>query len=180
MKKILILIIVFMPSWAMADQTDPRLPELFEELKMAEDAMQAGMIEIRIWDIWGEHPDPEIDALMAVAMDEMGGNQLHLAVQLFTEIIELEPEFSEAWNMRATTHFLLGNYRQSESDIMRTLELEPNHFGALSGLGMVYVELEQYFDARNALRRALQVNPTMPGVIANLEALQRFFNATAI
>ena len=89
MKKILILIIVFMPSWAMADQTDPRLPELFEELKMAEDAMQAGMIEIRIWDIWGEHPDPEIDALMAVAMDEMGGNQLHLAVQLFTEIIDI-------------------------------------------------------------------------------------------
>jgi tetratricopeptide (TPR) repeat protein len=180
MKNILTIILLLSSSWVFADQNDPRLPELFEELKAAENAMEAGMIEIRIWDIWGEHSDPEIADMMFFAMDELSGNQYDLAVQSFTEIIERDPDFSEAWNMRATTHFLLGNYRESESDIMRTLELEPKHFGALSGLGQVYVEMEQYYDARNALRRALQVNPTMPGVIANLEALQRFFNATAI
>ncbi len=180
MKNFLIVILLLLSPWALADQNDPRLPELFEELKAAENAMGAGMIEIRIWAIWGEHSDPEIADMMFFAMDELSGDQYGLAVQSFTEIIERDPDFSEAWNMRATTHFLLGNYRESEADIMRTLELEPNHFGALSGLGQVYVEMEQYYDARNALRRALQVNPTMPGVIANLEALQRFFNATAI
>ncbi len=180
MRNFLTIIFLLSSNWVLADQNDPRLPELFEELKAAEDAMAAGMIEVRIWDIWGEHPDPEIADMMYYAMDELSGDQYSLALRSFTEIIERAPDFAEAWNMRATTHFLLGNYRQSEADIMRTLELEPNHFGALSGLGMVYVELEQYYDARNALRRALQINPTMPGVIANLEALQRFFNATAI
>ena len=180
MKNILAIILLLSSPSVLADQNDPRLPELFEELKAAENAMQAGMIEIRIWDIWSEHPDPEITDMMFFAMDELSGNQYSLALQSFTEIIERSPDFSEAWNMRATTHFLLGNYPESEADIMSTLELEPNHFGALSGLGQVYVEMEQYYDARNALRNALQVNPTMPGVIANLEALQRFFNATAI
>ncbi len=180
MKKFLVLIIIFMPAWAMADQNDPRLTELFEQLQNAESANAALRIEARIWDIWNQHPDPDINDLMINALDEMGGNQLGLALQSFNEIIELAPDFSEAWNMRATAHFLLGNYRESESDIMRTLELEPRHFGALSGLGQVYVALEQFYDARNALRRALEVNPTMPGVIANLEALQRYFNATAI
>jgi tetratricopeptide (TPR) repeat protein len=180
MKKLLPLIVLLFPALALADQNDPRLPDLFDQLKVAENASDAGMIEIRIWDIWNEHADPEIAEMMFFALDELGGNQYGLALQSFTEIIELAPDFSEAWNMRATTHFLLGNYRESEQDIMRTLELEPNHFGALSGLGQVYVATEQFYDARAVLRRALLVNPTMPGVIANLEALQRYFNATAI
>lgn len=180
MKYILTIILLLSSPWVLADQKDPRLPELFEELKGAGNAMQAGIIEIRIWDIWGEHPDPEVDNMMFLAMDELSGDQYSTALQLFTEIIERDPDFSEAWNMRATTHFLAGNYRESEADIMKTLELEPRHFGALSGLGQVYVALEQYYDARNALRRALEINPNMPGVIANIEALQRFFNATAI
>lgn len=180
MKTFLPFILLLVSPWVLADQNDPRLPELFEQLKAVENADDAIMFEVQIWDIWNEHPDPEIAEMMFFALDELSGNQYGLALQSFTEIIELAPGFSEAWNMRATTHFLLGNYRESEADIMRTLELEPNHFGALSGLGQVYVSTEQYFDARNALRRALQVNPSMPGVIANLEALQRYFNATAI
>ena len=180
MKTFLAIIFLLSPPLLLADQNDPRLPELFEQLKAAENSMDAGMIEIKIWDIWGEHSDPEIAEMMFFAQDELSGNQYGAALQAFTAIIELAPDFSEAWNMRATTHYLLGNYRESEADIMRTLELEPNHFGALSGLGQVYVATEQFYDARSALRRAIQVNPTMPGVIANLEALQRYFNATAI
>jgi tetratricopeptide (TPR) repeat protein len=179
MKKYLTLFLL-LPSLGLADQNDPRLPELFEQLKAVENADDAIMFEIRIWDIWGEHPEPEVADMMVIALDELSGNQFGLALQSFTEIIERAPDFSEAWNMRATTHFMLGNYQESEADIMQTLELEPNHFGALSGLGQVYVAMEQYYDAHSALRRALQVNPSMPGVIANLEALQRYFNATAI
>jgi len=178
--KLYLTLFLLLPSLALADQNDPRLPELFEQLKAVENADDAIMFEIRIWDIWGEHPDSEIADMMFVAMDELSGNQYILAIQSFTEIIERTPGFSEAWNMRATAHFLLGNYQESEADIMQTLKLEPNHFGALSGLSQVYVAMEQYYDARSALRRALQVNPSMPGVIANLEALQRYFNATAI
>tara|TARA_R110000824_G_scaffold336_1_gene1812 strand:+ start:236300 stop:236842 length:543 start_codon:yes stop_codon:yes gene_type:complete len=180
MKNFLPLLLIVFSNWAMADQKDPRLPELFAQLKSAENEMQASQFEFRIWDIWAEHPDPEISALMVTAMDELGGDQYATALRLFTQIIERDPDFAEAWNMRATTHYILGNYRESEADIMKTLELEPNHFGALSGLAAVYVDLGQYNDARNALLRVLQINPTMQSAIANLEALRRFFNATAI
>jgi tetratricopeptide (TPR) repeat protein len=180
MKTFILILILSIAPWALADQHDSRLPALFDELKTTQSEQQAQQIQIRIWDIWAEHTDPEINEKMFFAMDEMGGNQLNLALTSFTEIIELDPEFAEAWNMRATTHFLLGNYRQSLADIMKTLELEPNHFGALSGLGMVYVELDQFFDARNALLRALEINPFLPGAESNLQALDRFFDNTAI
>ncbi len=75
MKNILAIILLLSSPSVLADQNDPRLPELFEELKAAENAMQAGMIEIRIWDIWSEHPDPEITDMMFFAMDELSGNQ---------------------------------------------------------------------------------------------------------
>lgn len=180
MKAFILILTLSIAPRVLADQHDSRLPALFDELKATQSEQQAQQIQVRIWDIWAEHPDPEINEKMFFAMDEMGGNQLNLALASFTEIIELDPEFAEAWNMRATTHFLLGNYRQSLSDIMKTLELEPNHFGALSGLGMVYVELDQFFDARNALLRALQINPFLPGAESNLQALDRFFDNTAI
>lgn len=180
MKPLIFILSLVISPCVLADQRDPRLPDLFAELKSTQSGQQAEQIQIRIWDIWAEHPDPELNEKMFYAMDEMSGNQLSLALASLSEIIELDPEFAEAWNMRATTHFLLGNYRQSLADIMKTLELEPNHFGALSGLGMVYVELEQYYDARNALLRALEINPYLPGAESNLQALDRFFDNTAI
>ncbi len=180
MKTFILLLTLFVSPWVLADQNDPRLPELFAELAMAGSEQEATQYEIRIWDIWAEHADPEINDMMFYAMDEMGGNQLGLALQSFSDIITLDPEFAEAWNMRATTHFLLGNYRQSLTDILKTLELEPRHFGALSGLGMVYVELGQYLDAQNALTRALQIHPFLGGAQSNLDALDRFFSDTAI
>lgn len=180
MKIIFPILLLAFSQLALADQKDARLPELFEQLKSARNQTEASQYEFRIWDIWAEHPNPEINALMKTAMDELGGDQYATALRLFTQIIEREPDFAEAWNMRATTQYILGNYRESEADIMKTLELEPNHFGALSGLSAVYVELEQYNAARNALLRALEINPTMESAIMNLEALRRFFNATAI
>jgi tetratricopeptide (TPR) repeat protein len=180
MKTLILLVTLSLSPWVLADQNDPRLPDLFSQLTMAISEQDATQFEIRIWDIWAEHADPTINNMMFHAMDEMGGNQLAMALQSFSTIIELDPEFAEAWNMRATTHFLLGNYRQSLSDILKTLELEPHHFGALSGLGMVYVELGQYLDAQNALTQALQIHPFLDGAQSNLDALDRFFNDTAI
>ncbi|MAM70430.1 MAG: hypothetical protein CMP91_04710 [Gammaproteobacteria bacterium] len=177
---ILISSLIFSP-WVLADQNDPRLPALFEQLKSPDaQATRGAPVEIQIWDIWAEHPDPEINQMMILAMDEMNGNQLGLALSSFNLIIERAPDFAEAWNKRATLHWMLGNTQESLDDIIKTLELEPNHFGALSGLGMVYVELGRYNAAYDALQQALEIHPDMPGVIANLEALQRYFNNTAI
>lgn len=180
MLKLILILTVLLSPWTLADQKDQRLPELFMQLKASENEQDAGLIAIRIWDIWQSHPDPEIDEMMFYAMDELGGGQYRMSLLSFTAIIRLDPEFAEAWNMRATAHFLLGNYLESEQDIMRTLELEPNHFGALEGLSQVYVETGRYLEAQNAILRALEIYPANPVLLANLQALQRFLDDSIV
>ncbi|MGH6892472.1 MAG: tetratricopeptide repeat protein, partial [Dongiaceae bacterium] len=82
---------------------------------------------------------------------------------LFDKMIEVAPDFSEGWNKRATVLYLIGEYGRSRADVAKTLELEPRHFGALSGLGLIYIAEGDDEKALEAFRRALTVNPTMPG-----------------
>jgi tetratricopeptide (TPR) repeat protein len=86
-------------------------------------------------------------------------------------VVELAPKFAEGWNRRATLHYMMGNYPRSIEDVHQTLELEPRHFGALSGLGMIYRALEQPRKAINAFRRALATNPHLSQARASLKAL---------
>ena len=62
---------------------------------------------------------------------------------------------------------------EAEGDIERTLALEPRHFGALSGLGMIYAQREQYEAAVKAFERGLKVNPHMPGARQTIQDLRK-------
>ena len=98
------------------------------------------------------------------------------AIGTFSEVIRLQPQFAEAWNKRATVHYLAGDFRRSIADCDEVLRRNPRHFGALSGVAMNYLQLEQYSDALAWFRRAFAVNPNMLGVemeIVRLEALLR-------
>ena len=102
----------------------------------------------------------------------MAGQKLEIALKAFNRIIELAPNFAEGWNKRATLYYLMGNYPASLADIKRTLELEPRHFGALSGLGLVNVELAHDEAALAAFERALAVDPHLDSANKNAEALR--------
>ena len=98
------------------------------------------------------------------------------SVETFTQLIAIAPELSEAWNKRATLYFMMGRYEESLADIDRVLDLEPRHFGALAGRGMIYRKQENYGAALEAFRRALAINPNMPGVkdaISEIDSLQQ-------
>ncbi len=95
------------------------------------------------------------------------------ALARFNEVIEKDPEFAEGWNRRATLYFLMGDYEASIADIQSTLALEPRHFGALSGLGLVNIQLERFGAAIEAFEEALKVNPHMPGAKQNIKLLRR-------
>jgi len=88
-------------------------------------------------------------------------------------LTEIEPEFAEGWNKRATVLYLMGRFKESEEDILRTLKLEPRHFGALSGQGLIRVALEDWSGAITVLEAGLRIHPHMPGVIRNLEYVRK-------
>ncbi len=161
------------PGGAAADQTDQRLPALFERLKAAGSDEEAKATEALIWQIWTSYPDPEITALMLRGLHAMSEDEEDQAVAAFGEIVERKPDFAEGWNKRATAYFLMGDFDASVADIERTLRLEPHHFGALSGLGQIYLELDRKPAALKAFEAALAIDPHLAGVKAAVESLKK-------
>jgi len=105
----------------------------------------------------------------------MREGNLDKAVAEFGHVISLAPEFAEAWNKRATVHYMMGDTRLSAADVRKTLELEPRHFGALSGLGLLYGQHDKIGAAIKAFEEALAVNPHLSGAQRNLDALRAEF-----
>ncbi len=165
---------------AQADQADPRLDALFALLKETQNPLEARLAENQIWQLWMTSDDATVNLLMGRGVDAMSAQDLKGAFKIFTEMIQIAPDFAEAWNKRATVLYLLGAYTESIADIDRTLELEPRHFGALSGLGLCNAELEHDEAALDAFQRALSVNPHMDSVRANAEMIRRKIDGNKI
>jgi tetratricopeptide (TPR) repeat protein len=156
-----------------ARQDDPRLDELFISLSETEDYDEGKSIEQSIWSIWLTSGSDTVDYLMVQGMNYMSQGAFAKSLTLFTSVTKIDPGFSEAWNKRATVLFLMGEYDASVEDIGRTLELEPRHFGALSGLGQIYDRQDIDAGALSAYRKAVAINPHMPGVKSRMEQLQK-------
>jgi len=175
------LIISLYPGPLRADQTDPRLPGLFDSLKTAPDAKAAQATADRIWRIWSENPDNQ---LLTKALNEgvaqMNAGRLREAERLFTSVIEADPDFAEAWNKRATVYFLMGAYDLSKRDIAQTIAREPQHFGALSGLGLVETHIGNYEAALKAYEKAADIHPFMDGYEDIVSALKKLAKGTAL
>ena len=158
---------------ASADQRDPRLDGLFEQLRFASGFGAAQILEQQIWQIWLQSDDRAVTLLMRDGMAAMGRNDFRRALGKFDQIVAIAPDFAEGWNKRATVHYLMGNHTASLSDISRTLELEPRHFGALSGQGLVYIALEDEVRALEAFEAALAVHPNLVSARRNAEILRK-------
>lgn len=156
-----------------ADQTDPRLPALFERLHDTDRPDIARLTEFMIWKIWGESGLPELDGLMEEGEIAMEQQDFATAEDRFTAVIVARPDFAEGWNRRATMHYLAGNYAASLADIEHVLELEPRHFGAISGLGVVNMAREQFVAARDAFERVLSLYPLNVPARQNLEIVKK-------
>jgi tetratricopeptide (TPR) repeat protein len=125
-----------------------------------------------LWLLWGRSGDAEIDRLMASGIEQMQAGRHRESVATFSEVIRRRPEFAEGWNKRATVHYLAGDYPRSLADCDQVMKRNPQHFGALSGYGQIYFQLEQYDRAIEYWRRALEVNPNMLGVEFNIKGAE--------
>jgi tetratricopeptide (TPR) repeat protein len=163
---------ILLPGFAEGTQKDPRLDNLFPALKTAETLDEAHQIETDIWSTWGEIENVESARLLEQGTNAMGRRAWSTALQQFNELIAREPEFAEAWNKRATLYYLIGDYRASIDDIAHTLRLEPRHFGALSGLGLIYMRLDKPEAALKSFEAALALHPMLPGALSHVEVLR--------
>ena len=140
------------------------LDTLFEALKIAPDAASAKAIESRIWAMWTVSGSDTCNLLMARVKVAAEGKDYDLAIKLLDVVIELKPDYVEAWNRRATVYFMKKDYARSLADIREVLAREPRHFGALSGLGLILQELGDDKHALEAYRRALAVDPHLENI----------------
>jgi len=137
---------------------------LFEALKVAPDDDSAKAIENRIWALWLASGSDTTDLLMSRVKQAVGAKDFDLAIRLLGAVIEIRPNYIEAWNRRATVYFLKKDYSNSLADIRQVLAREPRHFGALAGLGTILNELGDERRALDAFRRALAVYPRLNGI----------------
>ena len=158
---------------ARADQQDARLGPLFARLQTTSSATEAQAIEQEIWAIWGECEDAEANALMREGVVAMAQGQYPVALERFNHLVEQAPDCAEAWNKRATLYYLMGNYQASVLDIRRTLELEPRHFGALSGLGLIYDAIDDPAAALRSFEAAVAINPHLDTTKERIKALRQ-------
>ncbi len=170
---VLVLTMSLSTPGALARQDDPRLDALFAQLVAATDAAEAKALETSIWRIWTEAGDDRLDHMMDYGIGAMRAGQFGPALDSFNAIIDADPAFAEGWNKRATLYFYMGRYDESISDVEKTLALEPRHFGALSGMGLVHTELNDEATALEWFEHALEVNPHMPFILLRVEELRK-------
>ncbi len=179
MKKISIIFLFFIFSSSLFadDNHQKEIDRLFIQLKSAIDFENSKKIEDQIWKLWVTHPSKNgLTKLLADGSSAMMDNKLETAYDKFTEVIELDPNWAEAWNKRATVLYLMGKYELSQADIDKVLQLEKRHFGALSGQGLVQSALKNYQKAIDSYIEAHKVHPNMKSPLIMIEQLQTLPN----
>ena len=164
MKKLIFFIffIINLLNNSIADtiDRDHKLNKLFDQLKDAQTLSNALPIENKIWKIWSTHPSQKVlTNFLTTGTTLMNKGELVRAYNIFSNIVEKEPDWAEGWNKRATVLYLMDKYQSSLDDIKETLAREPRHFGALSGQALVYIKLKQYEKAINSYRAAQKIYP---------------------
>jgi len=145
---------------------------LFGALKVAPDDASAKAIEDRIWAVWSGAGNETTNLLMSRAKKAADDKDYDLALRVLDAVIEIKPEFTEAWNRRATVYFMKKDYTNSIADISKVLAREPRHFGALSGLGLIMQDIGDDKHALDAYRKALDVYPRLKGINDKIKALK--------
>lgn len=142
-------------------QVDDPLDRMFAELKKASNPRYAKTIADGIWAQWFRSGSASIDLLLHWSNEAIQRSDFHIALDLLDQIVTKKPDFSEGWNRRATLHFMMNNHAKSMVDINRVLELEPRHFGALSGMALILEQAGHKQAALEAWQRTLDVYPAM-------------------
>jgi len=142
-------------------KADTQLDSLFSDLKRERNEKAAERLANRIWETWYRSGSASVDLMMLWAQQALEAKKFDVALDFLDQVVTLQPQYAEGWNRRATVHFMMGNFRKSMTDIERTLELEPRHFGALSGMAQIMAATNHNELALQAWQRVLVIYPML-------------------
>jgi len=165
LRRIVALLLVLAVAPAFADDASDRaaIDALFTELRVAPDEASAKRIDEQIWQHWVAPSDPALAQRMREVLTQRYTGNVMAAIRLLDQMVLDYPTYAEAWNQRATLYYAIGDYDHSLADCNRVLELEPRHFGALSGRSMMYLALGKRALALRDMAAALAVHPFLEG-----------------
>ena len=154
------------------DAVKAHMDELFRRLSEPE-ARDWQRVQAQIILVWNRSGSDSMDLLAQRADKALEKKDFDTALLHLNDLVRLAPDFAEGWNKRATVHFLKEDYGPSLEDIARVLSLEPRHFGALSGLGIILDRIGDPKGALEAYRRAIAIHPHLPGIKDGIEKLEK-------
>ena len=150
---------------------DAAAPGLVEALRDGDPAVRAEAHEA-LWAIWQRSGDPAVDLLLQQGIALMEAGRLPESIAVFTAVIAKAPAFAEGWNKRATAYYLMGELDRSLADCEEVVQRNPNHVGALSGFGLIYLQKENLPKAAEYFEKALAVNPNLAQIGRVLEQIR--------
>lgn len=174
-----------LPSGSLLIHDDPstraeRLDALFVALKRAASEASAAPIAAKIQTEWSDSGSATVDLMLLRAGEAMARHDPGAALDFLEQAIALDPLHAESWNRRATVNYVASDYGKSLADIERTLSLEPRHWGALMGLGMILEDTDRKARALDAYMRVLEVYPASKGAQAAVGRLSEELAGQAI
>lgn len=157
------------PAQKRADELDA----LFARLHQSDSDEAARALEKRIWALWTISDSPTAEALLQQATKAMNDGAPKESLSILNRLVGTYPNFPEAWNRRATLYYLMKRDTEALLDIQRVLDLEPRHFAALAGRGLIYQRQKKFTAARKAFEEALKLNPGLEAVKDAIKELER-------
>lgn len=165
---------------APAPRAEVTLDPLFDRLRATPSAHEAQMLEVAIRHAWSRSGEGTVDALMGRAVEAIHAGQYETALDTLDRVVRTAPRWAEGWNLRATVHYLREDYAEAVVDIEHVLSLEPRHFGALAGLGRIFLELEDKEAALQAFEAALSIHPHLEEIREEAETIREELAGTPI
>jgi tetratricopeptide (TPR) repeat protein len=162
---------ISLPAGLAAQVDAAQIDDLFDQLQQA-DERQAVRIERQIYDAWSKSGSPAMDLLLKRGRDALGEGDPEAALDHFSALVDHAPDFAEAYNGRATAYYLLGFYGPALDDIREALVLNPRHFGAMQGFGVMLEEMGREAEALEVLRRVRALHPQAPQIAEVVERLE--------
>ncbi|MDA7425281.1 tetratricopeptide repeat protein [Thalassococcus lentus] len=155
-------------AWA-----ESRADELLQELAQAKDATTAQRLENQVIDEWSKSGSPAMDLLLKRGHDALEVKQVDAALEHFRALTDHAPEFAEGWHGLALAYFQAERFGPAMDALERVLALNPQHFGALRGVGAIHEQTGKQALAYDAYERVQEMRPHDEDITKALERLEK-------